>query len=168
MAQDIEVFEIECILDKRKRKGKDFFLVKWKGYDEDHNTWEPAESFQEGFEDALADFNKRKEAEKKKRKSTLGRRRSTKSPRRKKSSTKSPAPSGKKSTKRKTPQKPTRRSKRLSSGIKKGPSSQDLEDITLKEPESSPPSTQPPPTSAEAQAPTDPEEESASSWCIIA
>merc|ERR1712223_787630 len=35
---------IEKIIDKRKRKRKVQYLVKWEGYDEKDNTWEPASS----------------------------------------------------------------------------------------------------------------------------
>merc|ERR1712012_1299525 len=33
---------LEKIIDKRKRKRKVQYLVKWEGYDEKDNTWEPA------------------------------------------------------------------------------------------------------------------------------
>ena len=36
-----EEYEVETILDKRIRKGKVEYLVKWKGWDlAEHNTWE--------------------------------------------------------------------------------------------------------------------------------
>eukprot|EP00091_Calanus_sinicus_P016965 TRINITY_DN36670_c0_g1_i1.p1 TRINITY_DN36670_c0_g1~~TRINITY_DN36670_c0_g1_i1.p1 ORF type:complete len:142 (-),score=60.90 TRINITY_DN36670_c0_g1_i1:3-428(-) len=36
-----EEYEVETILDKRIRKGKVEYLVKWKGWDlPEHNTWE--------------------------------------------------------------------------------------------------------------------------------
>lgn len=39
-------FVIEKILDKRiGRGGKTSYLVKWEGYGDDHNSWEPPESF---------------------------------------------------------------------------------------------------------------------------
>jgi hypothetical protein len=34
-------FEIEAILDIKRDGRKKLCLVKWKGYDSDHNTWEP-------------------------------------------------------------------------------------------------------------------------------
>jgi len=38
-------FEVECILDQRKSAtATKPFLVRWKGYDADHDTWEPMES----------------------------------------------------------------------------------------------------------------------------
>lgn len=37
-----EVFAIEHILDRRERKGRAEYLIKWMGYDKAHNSWEPA------------------------------------------------------------------------------------------------------------------------------
>ena len=44
--EDIEEYVIEKILDKRNvkyyhAKTKQEFLVKWKGYGDEHNSWEP-------------------------------------------------------------------------------------------------------------------------------
>jgi len=40
-----EVYIVEKVLDKRKtRSGKIQYLIKWQGYDEKDNTWEPAEN----------------------------------------------------------------------------------------------------------------------------
>ena len=43
---DVEVkdeeYEAEKILDTRKQDGRIEYLVKWKGYDNSENTWEPA------------------------------------------------------------------------------------------------------------------------------
>jgi hypothetical protein len=38
-----EEYEAEEILDKRKIRNKLYYLVKWKGYHNDSNTWEPIE-----------------------------------------------------------------------------------------------------------------------------
>ena len=35
-----EEYEVEKILDSRLRRGHIEFLVKWKGYNEGHNSWE--------------------------------------------------------------------------------------------------------------------------------
>jgi len=44
---DIESFEVEEIRDKRSgKRGKVEYLIKWKGYAEIENTWEPAENLQ--------------------------------------------------------------------------------------------------------------------------
>ena len=42
--EDEEEFEIEAILNRRQRRGRAELLVKWKGCDSKHNTWEPLEA----------------------------------------------------------------------------------------------------------------------------
>ena len=44
--QGQEEYEVEQILDSRKRRGKLQFLVKWKGYTDEHNSWEPFENLE--------------------------------------------------------------------------------------------------------------------------
>ena len=40
-----ETYNVEKLLDfKEDKKGKQKFLVKWKGYPASENTWEPAEN----------------------------------------------------------------------------------------------------------------------------
>ena len=38
-----ERFRIEKVLDWKTEKGKRYGLVRWIGYDESHDSWEPAE-----------------------------------------------------------------------------------------------------------------------------
>ena len=40
-----EVYEVENIVNKRIARGKTMYLVKWKGYPEWENTWEPESAF---------------------------------------------------------------------------------------------------------------------------
>lgn len=51
-------FEVEAILDKKRVRGMDKYLVKWKGYDEHENTWEPLENLENASE-RLREFNAR-------------------------------------------------------------------------------------------------------------
>jgi len=55
-----EEWLVEAIRADRTRRGKKQFLVKWEGYGEDENTWEPVGHL-ENASDALAEYRKRKE-----------------------------------------------------------------------------------------------------------
>ena len=35
-------YEVEKILEKTTKKGKTHYLIKWKGYAENYNSWEPS------------------------------------------------------------------------------------------------------------------------------
>jgi hypothetical protein len=50
-------YEVEAILDSRKRRKKTVYLVKWLGYGHEENTWEPLSNLKDAKE-ALADFRK--------------------------------------------------------------------------------------------------------------
>lgn len=52
--EDDDVFLVEKVMASKKTKGKILFLVKWLGYPESQNTWEPSENL-EGCE-YLKDF----------------------------------------------------------------------------------------------------------------
>uniref|UniRef100_A0A2P2I896 Chromobox protein homolog 2-like n=1 Tax=Hirondellea gigas TaxID=1518452 RepID=A0A2P2I896_9CRUS len=54
------VYAAECILKKRQRRGRVEYLVKWKGWSNKHNTWEPSENILdarllEAFEESQRD-----------------------------------------------------------------------------------------------------------------
>ncbi|KAK2081509.1 Testis-specific chromodomain protein Y 1 [Saguinus oedipus] len=70
-------FEVEAIIDKRQHQnGKTEYLVRWKGYDKEDDTWEPEQNLT-NCEKCIYDFN-RQQMEKQK-KSTGNRTRTTSS-----------------------------------------------------------------------------------------
>uniref|UniRef100_A0A8C2YX54 Chromobox homolog 2 (Drosophila Pc class) n=1 Tax=Cyclopterus lumpus TaxID=8103 RepID=A0A8C2YX54_CYCLU len=54
-----QVFDAECILNKRLKKGKLEFLVKWRGWSSKHNSWEPQDNILDPR--LLAAFNKKEQ-----------------------------------------------------------------------------------------------------------
>jgi len=50
-----EEYEVEKILNKRKFRGKDRYLVWWKGYTAEEDTWEPRENLGNA-EDLVKEF----------------------------------------------------------------------------------------------------------------
>ena len=53
-----QVYDIEKILDKRTRKGGVEYYIKWKGYNEKDNTWEPVENL--FCADLIAEFHEQR------------------------------------------------------------------------------------------------------------
>ena len=50
-------YEVEQVLDSRLKRGKLEYLVKWFGYTDDHNTWEPELNLTNSKE-AINEFHK--------------------------------------------------------------------------------------------------------------
>ena len=50
-------FEVDKVIDSRLKRGKLEYLVKWSGYTDDYNTWEPVDNLSNSLE-ALDEFHK--------------------------------------------------------------------------------------------------------------
>ncbi|KAF8754653.1 hypothetical protein RHS01_05919 [Rhizoctonia solani] len=52
-----EEYEVEQIIDSKRQRGKWFYLIKWKGYGPEDNSWEPEELLEHSQEEIRC-FNK--------------------------------------------------------------------------------------------------------------
>ncbi|CAD5234719.1 unnamed protein product [Bursaphelenchus xylophilus] len=50
-----DIFEVDYLMDTKVKKGIRYFHVRWKGYDESEDSWEPEENL-EGAKDIVANF----------------------------------------------------------------------------------------------------------------
>jgi len=60
--EEEEEYEVEKVVDKRIHKGKVEYLLKWKGYSSDDNTWEAEDSLD--CPELLQDYETRRRQEK--------------------------------------------------------------------------------------------------------
>jgi hypothetical protein len=51
-------YEIEHLVNHKVINGKDFYLVRWKGYDQDEDTWEPVSNLEETAAEMIAKYHK--------------------------------------------------------------------------------------------------------------
>jgi len=47
-SEDDNVYNVEAIVGYRRKNGRKEYLIKWKGYSEEENTWEPESNLDEG------------------------------------------------------------------------------------------------------------------------
>lgn len=54
-----EEYEVERIVDKKTEKGKVYYLIKWKSYSSDNNTWEPESDLLNQIPDLINQFEEK-------------------------------------------------------------------------------------------------------------
>src|SRR5713226_7395790 len=55
---EVEEYEVKEILDSQKYQGKLQYLINWKGYPSEENSWEPATTIKEDVPHLVTKFHK--------------------------------------------------------------------------------------------------------------
>jgi hypothetical protein len=54
--EDTTEYEVDKIIGRKSENGIDYWLVKWKGYEDESNTWEPHQNVCDTAPEAILDF----------------------------------------------------------------------------------------------------------------
>ncbi len=76
--EPVEDYVVEKVVDKRNVKGKIQYLLKWKGYPDEENTWEPSENLD--CEELISAFEEKRKKERGRESSRRGASRETETP----------------------------------------------------------------------------------------
>ena len=57
-SDNVDFFTVERIIEKKREGKKLFYLVKWEGYPEEQNTWEPVSNLS-NVKDMIREFEKK-------------------------------------------------------------------------------------------------------------
>ena len=60
--EEVEEWEVEKILNKKKTRGVEKYLVRWKGFTVEHDTWKRKKDLGNAKE-VLEEFKERRDAE---------------------------------------------------------------------------------------------------------